>query len=310
MGKRLTQTARLLLSAGLLLLVLLWLYETGWLFGRDTTGSLSCAEYRENINTLYTLIPDNTTPEARCRMTPARCGPTGLIFNPAGMQTYYYRSQCYQELAIASLNEAHCAAVMERPSLLFNGAFFSQQACLAKVRQARADRAAPRVGPGAIARIETLMAAFDREQNLSVTLTLSPDRPVYGIYAIATTAHLETDNAGSTAGAAVTVALNARHPAITRDRRYARLLPIGDELLQLTAAFGVPASLTYRADAGQLVDYLKRGAGRRFTLAVRLQFLESAIGALADPALRRDVYISEKVLPLMAPEAGLRQHGS
>ncbi len=310
MGKRLSRTRLVLLLSGLLLFALLWTLETGSLSRQDPDGPFSCGEYKENINSLYKLIPPDTAAEERCRLIPARCGPTGLIFNPAGMQTYYYRSQCYQELAIASLNETFCAAVTERPSLLFDGSRYSPQACLAKLRQLRADRAAPRVDAGDVARIDKLAAAFDPDHNLSVTLTLSPDTPVYGAYAIATTAQFHTGNTGTAPDTDVTVALNASHPAITRDRRYARLLPIGDEVLQLTAELGKPASLTYRADAGQLVDYLRHSAGRRFTLRVRLQFLESTTGALADSSLRGDAYISEKVIQLMTGEANQRQHDS
>lgn len=301
MLKRPARTRLLWLSAGLLLLALLWALETDSLPGRGADGPVSCREYKENINSLYKLIPNDTPAEERCRLTPPRCGPTGLIFNPAGMQSYYYRSQCYHELAIASLNEAHCAAVVERPSLIFDGSHFSQQACLASVRQIHADRAAPRVGPDAVARINTLTAAFDREQHLVITLTLSPDTPVYGAYAIATTAHLHTDNTGNAPDTGVTVALNASHPAIRRDRQYARLLPVGGEVLQLTPELGIPASLTYRANSGQLVDYLERSARRDFTLEVSLQFLESTAGALADPDIRRAAYISKSARRVTAP---------
>jgi hypothetical protein len=300
-GKRLARTRLLLLSAGLLLFVLLWAFETDSLPGRGADEPISCREYKENINSLYKLIPHNTPAEERCRLTPPRCGPTGLIFNPAGMQSYYYRSQCYHELAIASLNEAHCAAVVERQSLIFDGSHFSQQACRATVRQIHADRAAPRVDPDAVARIDTLTAAFDREQQLAVTLMLSPDTPVYGAYAIATTAHLRTDGTGKTPDTGVSLALNASHPAIRRERRYARLLPIGNEVLQLTPEFGKPASLTYRANTGQLVDYLARSARRDLTLEVSLQFLESTAGALADPDIHRGAYISKSTLRVTAP---------
>jgi hypothetical protein len=305
MGKRLARTHLLLLLAGLLL-ALLWAFETDKLPGRAADGPVSCREYTKNINSLYKIIPRDTPAEERCRLTPPRCGPTGLIFNPAGMQSYYYRSQCYHELAIASLDEAHCSAVVERRSLIFDGSHYSQQACLTTLRQIRADRAAPRVEPGAVARIDTLTAAFDQEQHFSVTLTLSPETPVYGTYAIATTAHLDMDSPGAATGTAVTVALNASHPAIRRDRRYARLLPIGDELLQLTAELGQPASLTYRADTGQLVAYLKRSTRRDFALRVRLQFLESTTGALAEPDIHRGAYISEKVMQFTTQQAARR----
>lgn len=280
------------------LLVLLWLYETDSVIDTPAPGTLSCAEYKENINQLYRLIPNDTAPGTRCRMTPPRCGPTGLLFNPPGMQTYYYRSQCYHELALATQNEAHCADVIERKSLLFDGSRLSQQACRARVRQIHADRAAARVDPATVARIDTLTAAYDRDRNLSITLSLAPAMPAYGTYAIATTAHLHRDDPGTAAATEVTLALNASHPAISRDRRYARLLPIGDELLQLTPALGTPARLTYRVDGGQLEDYLEHSARHDYTLEVRLQFLESTAGALADPDRPRQAYISRKVMNL------------
>ena len=301
MVKRLARTRLLWLSAGLLLLALLWAFETDSLPGRGADGPISCREYKKNINSLYKLIPNDTPAEERCRLIPPHCGPTGLIFNPAGMQSYYYRSQCYHELAIALLNEAHCAAVVERQSLIFDGSHFSQQACLATVRQIHADRAAPRIEPDAVARINTLTAAFDREQHLAVTLTLSPDTPVYGAYAIATTAHLRTDSTGNAPDTRVALAMNASHPAIRRDRQYARLLPVGGEVLQLTPELGTPVSLTYRTNTGQLVDYLERSTGRDFTLEVSLQFLESTAGALADPDIRRAAYISKSTRRVTAP---------
>ncbi|NNG13191.1 MAG: hypothetical protein HKM88_08090, partial [Halobacteria archaeon] len=247
MGQPGVRRRRLLLTAALLVFVLLWAYETDSLFGPEAPGTLSCSAYKANINSLYKLIPSDTTPEARCLLTPHRCGPTGLLFNPPGMQTYYYRSQCYHDLAIASLNEAHCAAVIERKSLLFDGSHYSQHACLARVRQIRADQAAPRVDPNRIARIETLAASLEQDRELAITITLAPEKPVYGAYALTTTAQLDGGSTGTAQVPQVTLALNASHPAITRDRRYARLLPVGDEVLQLTPEHGKPASLTYRA---------------------------------------------------------------
>jgi hypothetical protein len=294
----------------LLLFILLWVYETDSLFEAETPGTLSCTTYKSNINSLYQVIPKDTAAEDRCRLTPPRCGPTGLLFNPPGMQSYYYRSQCYADLAVTTLNAAHCNAVIERKSLLFDGSHFSQQACLSRLSQIRADRDAPRIDPGRVARIETLSARFEQDGKLAITLTLAPGQPVYGYYALATTAWLDGSDTGTEQVPQVTMALNASHPAITRDRRYARLLPVGNEVLQLSPGLGEPASLTYLADAGQLVDYLKRATGGRFRLSVRLQFLESTSGALADPALPREAYISEKRMHLRGQQADPRQDGT
>ena len=266
------------------LALLLWSYETDRLLISDPAGVVGCAEYKENINSLHNLFPAALPAEERCARTPDKCGPTGLIANPSGMQTYYYRSQCYADLAESAGDETWCDQVVERPSLLFNGAYYSRTACLRRVQQRLADQSAPKVGPEQIARIASLTAAFAADGDLAIALTLSPDVPVPGSYALSTLAKIPD----------TVVALNPEHPAISYDDSYARLLPVGHWILSLSPERGGATPLNIAVQTGQLSETLKRAGAREFDLEVRLQFLQDTDGALSDPARPRAAYISEQ----------------
>jgi hypothetical protein len=80
---------------------------------------------------------------ARCAAIPATRYVTGLIGNPDGMQTYYERSRCLQEAAVALRAPALCNGVRARHSWFFDGSAFSPEACRRLVaRQVRHDVAA------------------------------------------------------------------------------------------------------------------------------------------------------------------------
>jgi hypothetical protein len=64
-----------------------------------------------------------------CAAIPANSHVTGLFFNPEGMQTYYERARCYQELAVRLRDSALCARVEERRSWFLDGSAISSSAC-------------------------------------------------------------------------------------------------------------------------------------------------------------------------------------
>lgn len=74
----------------------------------------------------------------RCRNVNPRAFETFMIFNPAGMQTYYRRSYCLQTVAIEHRNEALCGEVTERRDFFLDGSQISEAACREKVAAAQA----------------------------------------------------------------------------------------------------------------------------------------------------------------------------
>lgn len=76
-------------------------------------------------------IKDATT----CESIPDHVYETGLIFNPSDYQTYYFKSECYQTLAIRTGDKGHCSQVKERKSLFFDGSAVSYRGCMARVEK-------------------------------------------------------------------------------------------------------------------------------------------------------------------------------
>ena len=70
---------------------------------------------------------------ARCASIPADRYQTGLFFNPEGMQTYYDRSRCFDELAVELRDARLCASVLERHAWLLDGSQMSPGACRQRV---------------------------------------------------------------------------------------------------------------------------------------------------------------------------------
>jgi hypothetical protein len=66
---------------------------------------------------------------ARCRAIDAAEYQTGLLFNPDGYRSYYVRSECFQTTAILFRDDALCAEVSRRVSLLFSSWGYSQARC-------------------------------------------------------------------------------------------------------------------------------------------------------------------------------------
>ena len=67
---------------------------------------------------------------------------SGLIFNPDGYRSYYVRSKCFQEAAVAFRDAALCAQVNQRWSLLSSSWGYSARRCRQLVAEGTsADRA-------------------------------------------------------------------------------------------------------------------------------------------------------------------------
>ena len=70
---------------------------------------------------------------ARCASIPADRYQTGLFFNPDGMQTYYDRSRCFDDLAVELRDASLCDRVLERHAWWLDGSQVSPGACRRRV---------------------------------------------------------------------------------------------------------------------------------------------------------------------------------
>jgi hypothetical protein len=75
------------------------------------------------------------TPEL-CDRLPRRAYVSGLIFNPEDRQTFYVRSNCYFEAAVATRDTALCALVREKRHLLLDGSYYRAERCRLAVERA------------------------------------------------------------------------------------------------------------------------------------------------------------------------------
>ncbi len=256
-------------------------------------GLVSCKQYKENINSLHKVFPPELKGEARCRAIPAECGPTGLLFNPDGMKTYYYRSQCYMDLALQEQKSEMCDSVLERKSFFFDGSYYSPHTCKAIIRLSQKDQAAPKISPENIVTITRLEAQIDEEKRMMVTLNLAPENPVFGTYSLALSAHYETESQhGKTAEA--TMALNPQHPNIYfKKKPYERF-----RLLSYWVIDFLPKSFTSRLTlkvGSRQIDRIQKGlVGKSFNLEANLRFVESSEGGLPEMKKGYGRYSSSK----------------
>jgi hypothetical protein len=72
---------------------------------------------------------------SRCASIPGDRYQTGLLFNPDGMQTYYDRARCFQELAVVLRDPRLCARVVQRRSWFLDGSAISPGACRKRVTE-------------------------------------------------------------------------------------------------------------------------------------------------------------------------------
>ncbi|HUF55578.1 MAG TPA: hypothetical protein VMM55_03360, partial [Thermohalobaculum sp.] len=151
--------------------------------GQGRAEPLTCDDFLAIIDEtgrIGAAIPGDLPPEERCRRMPPGCG-RGFTDNGRAW-TWYYRSVCFEGLAMERLDPVLCDEVVERPSFLMDGSYYSPLACRARVAERLEDRAAGPMVPGDMARLTGLEAALGEE--LSVTLHLAPAR-LAGRYAVA-----------------------------------------------------------------------------------------------------------------------------
>jgi len=78
---------------------------------------------------------------ARCQAIDPAEHQTGLLFNPEGYRSFYVRSECFQRTAIQFRDDALCAEVRRRFSLLSSSGGYSRASCRELVAEgAAADR--------------------------------------------------------------------------------------------------------------------------------------------------------------------------
>lgn len=205
-----------------------------------------------------------------------------MIFNGKGKATSYFKSQCYNDLAIKTLAEKYCDQVIERPSLFFDGAYYSPQACRDRIHMIKKDAATSKMESARIHRLQKIIPVI-KDGNLVITLALN-DSDINGEYALDVTALYHDRN-----NAEVSESLNPEGAGIRYDQSFARLLAVNAWILPLRAhqknvTFTIPKN--YFPDA---VDDIQ--------LKIKLQFLQADNGSIANP-LKRPDYISAIVVPL------------
>lgn len=112
----------------------------------------------------------------RCEAIPKKKGQTFMIFNPKKHRTVYYRSSCFQGLAINHRQVSLCDHVIERKSWFFDGSGVSPEACVSAVAlKAREDReAAAKIDAGQIIKIASAALKQNgngRDYDLNVEFT-------------------------------------------------------------------------------------------------------------------------------------------
>lgn len=76
---------------------------------------------------------------AQCAGIDPDASQTGMIFNPAGHRSVYFRSVCLQEAAVRFRDASLCADVRERRSLFFSSWGYSPARCRTLVDEAQAE---------------------------------------------------------------------------------------------------------------------------------------------------------------------------
>lgn len=99
---------------------------------------------------------NNIRREEICESISSKAYETVLIGNSKNYQTFYFRSECYQKMAIQNRDEILCDKVEERKSIFFDGSAISQQACLEAVKKKMNQDFTERVRPETIHRIQSV----------------------------------------------------------------------------------------------------------------------------------------------------------
>jgi hypothetical protein len=102
----------------------------------------------------------------RCEAIDPRATPSGRFFNPDGYRSYYLRSLCFQEAAVAFRDPALCRRVKRRRSLFSSSWGYSRQNCEKLVDEGvRADRESIRALKRAYAQGHVRISDFRIEPN-------------------------------------------------------------------------------------------------------------------------------------------------
>ena len=71
----------------------------------------------------------------RCEAIDPSAHQTGMIFNPEGYRSMYFRSACFQDAAVLFRDEPLCAKVKERRSFFFSSWGYSPKHCRQRVAE-------------------------------------------------------------------------------------------------------------------------------------------------------------------------------
>jgi hypothetical protein len=115
-----------------------------------------------------------------CQSIPPTTYETFLLFNPSNLQTYYFRSSCFQELAVQTRAENLCDQVKERKSIFFNGSGVSPTACRKAVADIRNKDFAERVRPESVHKIESIK--IDSAPSGDIEVRFVPAGTLWGTY--------------------------------------------------------------------------------------------------------------------------------
>ncbi len=196
---------------------------------------------------------NNITGVETCREMSHLSFRTWLFFNPKGRQTYYLRSECFQQMAVRERDESLCNEVVERKSLYFNGSGVSPGACREAVLKQKQPDSAARVRPEAIHRIRTVTITRIPYSD-TVDVRVSTTGSLWGTYRLSMSLH---DARGNFLGALTSREAHLGYPS--RD------------------ALGMVIN---RRDVQQAAGPRYR-AGERYVLAVSLELLRDDAGQLS-----------------------------
>jgi hypothetical protein len=120
-----------------------------------------------------------------CQSIPASTYESFLIFNPSNLQTYYFRSYCYQRVAVDTRDESLCDQVKERKALFLDGSGISPAACRKAVGEIRSKDFAERVRPESVHKIQRVEITTAPSRDIELRVT--PVGSLWGSYRFSVT---------------------------------------------------------------------------------------------------------------------------
>ncbi len=115
-----------------------------------------------------------------CQSIPASTYETFLIFNPSNVQTYFFRSYCFQQVAVQTRDEKLCDQVKERKTIFLDGSGVSAMACRKAVIDRKNQDFAERVRPESVHKIERVEISSAPSGDIEVRVV--PAGTVWGTY--------------------------------------------------------------------------------------------------------------------------------